>query len=89
MSSIAIGEVAKKLGNYMLAEFCTLSREQLKNGIGDEMLRSVSGFQFRHPFMEVDEDLDSVRDSDRVLEMEMGNDPPKDRQTVQVCFVPQ
>ncbi|KAI8916773.1 hypothetical protein DFJ77DRAFT_354520 [Powellomyces hirtus] len=59
MSATAVGDTAKRLGNYLLAEFCTLSRDQIKGGVADEMLRSVPGFQWKQPFTESEEDLDS------------------------------
>ncbi|KAJ3005599.1 hypothetical protein HKX48_000583 [Thoreauomyces humboldtii] len=62
LSASAVGDAAKKLGNYMLAELCTLSREQIKTGVADEMLRSIAGLQWKQPFSETEEDLDSMVD---------------------------
>ncbi|KAJ3161306.1 hypothetical protein HDU86_007088 [Geranomyces michiganensis] len=60
LSAAAVADTAKRLGNYLLAEFVTLAKEQIYAGAGNEMLRSVPSFQWKQPFTETEEELDSA-----------------------------
>ncbi|KAJ3170572.1 hypothetical protein HDU88_008473 [Geranomyces variabilis] len=60
LSAVAVADTAKRLGNYLLAEFVTLAKDQIYAGAGHEMLRGVPSFQWKQPFTEIEEELDSA-----------------------------
>ncbi|KAJ3001227.1 hypothetical protein HKX48_002993, partial [Thoreauomyces humboldtii] len=70
LSAGAVSDVAKKLGNYLLAEFCLVNRDQLKGGVAEEMLRSVTDLQQRKPYSEVVDDLNIIQEQHREVEEE-------------------
>ncbi|KAI8826783.1 uncharacterized protein EV422DRAFT_10735 [Fimicolochytrium jonesii] len=65
ISAAALEDTAKRLGNYLLAEVSSLTRDQVKTGVANDMLKSLDGFQSKQPFVEGEQELTTDEEAAR------------------------
>ncbi|RUP17895.1 hypothetical protein BC936DRAFT_139408 [Jimgerdemannia flammicorona] len=75
LAAKALSEVAEKLGNYLLADFCKLTKDEILSGAADKLLSKIPVLRRVQFLKETEEEFEPVR-PDRRSETQLSSPPP-------------
>ncbi|RUS12458.1 hypothetical protein BC937DRAFT_87843 [Endogone sp. FLAS-F59071] len=75
LAAKALAEIAVKLSNYLLADFCKLTKDDILSGAADRLLSELPTLRRLPHMKEMEEDFEPVR-PDRRSETQLSSPPP-------------